>query len=58
VSRNQAPQQRRGSATPRTERFLTWLLTGPVGRFVAFFADLGVYWWRWARRREADPRER
>ena len=31
------------------ERFLAWLLTGPVGRFVAFFADLGAYWWGWAR---------
>jgi len=40
------------------ERFATWLLTGPVGRFAAFFADLGVYWWRWARGREVDPRER
>lgn len=28
------------------ERFAAWLLTGPVGRFVAFFADLAVYVWR------------
>jgi hypothetical protein len=40
------------------ERFATWLLTGPVGRFAAFFADLGVYWWRWVRGREVDSRER
>ena len=31
------------------ERFAAWLLTGPVGRAVAFFLDLGAYWWRWAR---------
>ena len=36
------------------ERFAAWILTGPVGRVVAFFADLAVYWWRWVRRREAD----
>ncbi len=37
------------------ERFAAWLLTGPVGRVVAFFADIAVYWWRWARGRQADP---
>jgi hypothetical protein len=40
------------------ERFAAWILTGPVGRFVAFFADLGVYWWRWLRGRVAGERER
>ncbi len=40
------------------ERFLVWLLTGPVGRVVAFFADLAVYWWRWLRGRQIDPRDR
>jgi hypothetical protein len=40
------------------QRFLAWLVTGPVGRFVAFFADLGVYWWRWLRGREVDQRNR
>ena len=40
------------------ERFAAWVLTGPVGRVVAFFADLAVYWWRWVRGREADPRQR
>jgi hypothetical protein len=40
------------------QRLAVWLVTGPVGRFVAFFADLGVYWWRWLRGRQADPRER
>jgi hypothetical protein len=24
------------------DRFLSWLVTGPVGRFVAFFLDLGA----------------
>jgi hypothetical protein len=23
------------------DRFLAWLVTGPVGRFVAFFVDFG-----------------
>ena len=40
------------------ERFAAWILTGPVGRVVAFFADLGVYWWRLLRGREASARER
>jgi hypothetical protein len=40
------------------ERLAVWLLTGPVGRVIAFFADLAVYWWRWARGREVDQRER
>jgi hypothetical protein len=24
------------------DRFLAWIVTGPVGRFVAFFWDLGA----------------
>ena len=48
----------RGRRLNAAERFATWLLTGPIGRFAAFFADLGVYWWRWVRGREVDPRER
>jgi hypothetical protein len=40
------------------ERFLAWVLTGPIGRLAAFFADLGVYWWRWLRGRQSDTRER
>jgi hypothetical protein len=40
------------------QRFVVWLVTGPLGRVAAFFADLAVFWWRWARGREADPRER
>ena len=50
------PGQRPAPHRPRLsplERFAAWILTGPVGRVVAFFADLAVYWWRWARRREA-----
>jgi hypothetical protein len=39
-------------------RFAAWILTGPVGRLAAFFADLAVYWWRWARGREPDARQR
>jgi hypothetical protein len=33
------------------DRLAAWLVTGPVGRFVAFVADLAAYWWRWALRR-------
>ena len=40
------------------ERFAAWIITGPVGRVAAFFADLAVYSWRWVRGREADRRER
>jgi hypothetical protein len=40
------------------ERFAAWVLTGPVGRVIAFFADLAVYWWRRVRGREADRRTR
>ncbi len=40
------------------ERFAAWILTGPVGRVAAFFADLGVYWWRWATGRVEGARER
>jgi hypothetical protein len=33
------------------DRFLSWLVTGPVGRFVAFFLDLGELIVRSVRRR-------
>ena len=33
----------------RRDRAFAWIVTGPVGRVVAFFADIAVYWWRWAR---------
>ncbi len=33
------------------ERFLAWLFTGPVGRVVAFFGDLGAALGGWALRR-------
>jgi hypothetical protein len=33
------------------ERFLAWLVTGPVGRLVAFMLDLGALAWNTARRR-------
>jgi hypothetical protein len=32
-------------------RAVTWLLTGPVGRVVAFFGDLLAAWGGWALRR-------
>jgi hypothetical protein len=38
------------TAPPRLtlrDRILAWVVTGPVGRVVAFFADLAVYWWKW-----------
>ena len=38
------------------ERFAAWLLTGPIGRVVAFCWDLGAAWWRWARRRGGELR--
>jgi hypothetical protein len=28
---------------------LAWIVTGPVGRLIAFVGDLAAYWWRWAR---------
>jgi hypothetical protein len=35
------------------DRLLAWIVTGPVGRLVAFVADVAVYWWRWMRARIA-----
>jgi hypothetical protein len=32
-------------------RAVTWLLTGPIGRVVAFFGDLLAAWGGWALRR-------
>jgi hypothetical protein len=40
------------------QRAAVWLVTGPIGRVAAFFADVAVYWWRWVRGREVDPRSR
>ena len=40
------------------ERFLAWIVTGPVGRFYAFIADLAAYGWRWARAKVIDGRQR
>ena len=42
----------------RRDRLVAWLVTGPVGRIVAFFWDLGAAWWRWARRRGGTERTR
>jgi hypothetical protein len=33
------------------DRFLAWFFTGPVGRVVAFFGDLGAALGGWALRR-------
>ena len=33
------------------ERLLAWFFTGPVGRVVAFFGDLGAALGGWALRR-------
>ena len=33
------------------DRFLAWIVTGPVGRFIAFVLDLGALIWQTARRR-------
>jgi hypothetical protein len=29
------------------DRAFVWLVTGPVGRVVAFWLDLGAALWRW-----------
>jgi hypothetical protein len=36
------------------DRVLAWIVTGPVGRVVAFVGDLAAYWWQGARKRLAD----
>ena len=33
------------------DRLLAWIVTGPVGRFIAFFLDLGALGWATLRRR-------
>jgi hypothetical protein len=33
------------------ERFYVWFVTGPVGRVIAFFGDLGAALGGWALRR-------
>jgi hypothetical protein len=35
------------------DRVFAWIVTGPVGRVVAFVGDLAAYWWAWLRRRQA-----
>ena len=40
------------------DRFAAWLLTGPIGRVVAFFGDLGAALGGWALRRVGLRRER
>jgi hypothetical protein len=34
------------------DRFLSWLVTGPLGRGAAFVLDLAALAWRTVRRRE------
>jgi len=48
------PNRTRGESTislRTSDRFLAWLVTGPVGRLVAFVLDLGALAWHSARRR-------
>jgi hypothetical protein len=40
------------------DRLLSWIVTGPVGRVLAFFADLSVYIWRSVRGRTAERGQR
>jgi hypothetical protein len=40
------------------DRLHAWIVTGPVGRVVAFFADLGAFAWRSLRGRAARRGER
>jgi hypothetical protein len=35
------------------DRLLAWIVTGPIGRVIAFLGDLAAYWWR--RRRGQTP---
>jgi hypothetical protein len=42
------PTGERRSAASRRDRAFAWVLTGPLGRIVAFVGDLGAAWWRWA----------
>jgi hypothetical protein len=37
------------------DRAIAWLLTGPVGRLVAFAGDLVAVWWRWAVTKVSRP---
>jgi hypothetical protein len=39
------------------DRFLAWLVTGPIGRVVAFFGDLGAALGGWALRRAGLRRD-
>jgi hypothetical protein len=41
-----------------SDRFLSWIVTGPVGRVLAFFADLAVYAWRSARGKQPGRGQR
>ena len=38
-------------------RLLAWLFTGPIGRVVAFFGDLGAALGRWALTRAGLKRD-
>jgi hypothetical protein len=40
------------------DRVFAWIVTGPVGRVVAFFADLAVYAWRSLRNVPPERRGR
>jgi hypothetical protein len=40
------------------DRFLSWLVTGPLGRGAAFVLDLAALAWRSLRRRTPGVRER
>jgi hypothetical protein len=40
------------------DRVHAWLVTGPIGRVAAFFADLAAYAWRSARGRTGRRGER
>jgi hypothetical protein len=40
------------------DRFLAWIVTGPVGRGAAFVADLAVLAWRSLRRKGPEASER
>jgi hypothetical protein len=52
------PSSNRPTGRPRLtlcDRFLSWLVTGPLGRGLAFVLDLAALAWRIVRRRDRGP---
>jgi hypothetical protein len=58
LSRPPSPRPPASTRLTLRDRFLSWLVTGPLGRGLAFLLDLGALAWRTLRRRAPDPRGR